>query len=263
MWNESDTPPAGVHSRSNPSRSASRRRAGWAPGTEGEPGGPAATLTPRRAVCRTPRAASVPGRRETPVQRQRTSLARHRRPELPRPSSLSAVCIGPAGALDEPEGPHYTWLNIRSEFGGRYVRAVRRPWSSRPFGVAAERPLGSAARRRVRADQGMVVPWLERPRRIAPPCPGSSRTPGASNSEGDDAHARQQDAVICVPVPRSLAYMAVAAVAVPVSLRGAGQHAVVLPDQFHRLMRRTPAQERDKTQPGPETTRGSKRNGII
>jgi hypothetical protein len=40
--------------------------------------------------------------------------------------------------------------------------------------------------------------------------------------------------------------VAVAAVAVPVSLRGPGQHAVVLPDQFHRLMGRTPAQERDK-----------------
>ena len=43
----------------------------------------------------------------------------------------------------------------------------------------------------------------------------------------------------------SLAYVAVAAVAVPVSLRGPGQHAVVLPDQSHRLMGRAPAQERD------------------
>jgi hypothetical protein len=44
---------------------------------------------------------------------------------------------------------------------------------------------------------------------------------------------------------RSLAYVAVAAVAVPVSLRGPGQHAVVLPDQFHRLMERI-CPERDK-----------------
>ena len=32
--------------------------------------------------------------------------------------------------------------------------------------------------------------------------PGLPSSPGASNSEGDDAHARWQDAVICVPVPR-------------------------------------------------------------
>ena len=43
----------------------------------------------------------------------------------------------------------------------------------------------------------------------------------------------------------SLAYVAVAAVAVPVSLRGPGQHAVVLPDRFQQLMG-APAQERDK-----------------
>jgi hypothetical protein len=45
--------------------------------------------------------------------------------------------------------------------------------------------------------------------------------------------------------PGALAYVAEAAVAVPVSLRGPGQHAVVLPDQSHRLMGRTPAQEQD------------------
>ena len=119
------------------------------------------------------------------------------------------------------------------------MRAARRPWSSRPFGVAAERRLGPAARRRVRADQGNGRPLAGKAASNSSVMPGLPSSPGASNSEGDDARVRWQDAVICVPVPRVPCLRGCSRRCCPVSLRGPGQHAVVLPDQFHRLMGRT------------------------
>jgi hypothetical protein len=94
------------------------------------------------------------------------------------------------------------------------VRAARRPWSSRPFGVAADRRPGPAARRRVRADQGNTRPWL-------------SRTPLSADR-----------------YLRSLADVAVAAVVITISLRGP-----VSTLSFFRVspigLRDAPAQERD------------------
>ena len=92
--------------------------------------------------------------------------------------------------------------------------------------------------------------------------PGLPSSPGVSNSEGDDARVRWQDAVICVPVPR-----------VP-CLRGRSRRCCPGQPSWPRPARcrssgsvpsaygtRLP-RNGTRTQPGPETRRGSKRNGI-
>jgi hypothetical protein len=88
-------------------------------------------------------------------------------------------------------------------------------------------------------------PWLERPRRVAPPCLGSRRARAPRTAKATMPMLVGRTQLSAYRYLGSLAYAAVA-VAVPVSLRGPGQHAVVLPDQFHRLKGRTPAQEQDK-----------------
>jgi NADP oxidoreductase coenzyme F420-dependent len=55
----------------------------------------------------TPISGAKPSERETPVQRPSTILVRHGRPVLPRPSSLSAAGIGPAGLLTNRKGLLY------------------------------------------------------------------------------------------------------------------------------------------------------------
>ena len=167
-----------------------------------------------------------------------------------------------ADPLDEPGTWCYSRLNIRPEFGGACARAARRPWSSRPLRVAAGRPLGPADRWRVRADLGNIRPGAGSPRRIVPSCQGA-RWARASRT----AKATMPVFVAGRRDPRtgplsSLAYVAVAAVAVPVSLRGPrparcrSSGSVPSTDGTHLPKAGT------RTQPGPETRRGSKRNGI-
>jgi hypothetical protein len=119
------------------------------------------------------------------------------------------------------------------------VRAVRRLWSSRPFGVARiagwDLPLDGACS----LTRGMVVPGWKRPRRIAPSCQGSRRARASRTAKAMMPVFVGRTPLSAYRYLRSVGYVAVAAVAVPVSLRDPGQHAVVLPDQFHRLMERT------------------------
>ena len=90
------------------------------------------------------------------------------------------------------------------------MRAARRPWSSGPFGVAADRRLGPAARRRVRADQGNGRPWRERPRRIALSCQGSRRARASRTPKAIVPVFIGRTSLSAHRYLRSLAYLAVA-----------------------------------------------------
>ncbi len=109
-------------------------------------------------------------------------------------------------------------LNIRSEFWGRYARETDQPWPSRPSGG---RPPGRGS-----------------------PFDGAWLTECISNSEGDDARVRWQDAVPTSRYPRSLAYVAAAAVCTSST-----------------VLRNAPVQADEHPSLG-RLARGSKRNGI-
>ncbi|MEA2564953.1 MAG: hypothetical protein QOD49_130, partial [Actinomycetota bacterium] len=119
-----------------------------------------------------------------------------------------------------------------------------------------------AARRRVHADQGEWSSLAGKAASNSSAMPGLPSSPGASNSAGDDARVRWQDTVLCVPVPR-----------VPCS-RGCSRRCCPGQPSWPRPARCRSSgsvptaygthlpRNGTRTQPGPETRRGSKRNGI-
>ena len=90
--------------------------------------------------------------------------------------------------------------------------------------------------------KGLPTPgWEAAPNRLLGP--GRLSCPGISNSEGDDSRARDRTPLSAYRYLGSLAYVTVAAIAVPVSLRE--RHAVVFRISSTDLWN-APAQERKR-----------------